>query len=309
MRISTFSVSFRAMGSRIAIWLSASSMDDARILEQTPVWFEAWEANLSRFRPASELSFLNDHAGQWVRVSKDVCQVLERALDAARLTGGLVNPLILPALEAAGYDHTFEADHFEPGPARPVGPAPDWRDIALDPGHSLVWIPAGTRLDLGGIAKGWAAQQAAERLAEVGACLVDAGGDMVGRGTPDPDKHAGWAVALAGPQGEAGGSADLIMLTDAAVATSGIDYRRWQRNGQVLHHVIDPRTGQPAQTDVLSATVVAADAVHAEAWAKAALIDGILPPVPASLTLRDGSRVTSPDFKTYWRESPCIENR
>lgn len=307
--MSNFSVSFRAMGSRINIWLSAPTLDDARILEQTPLWFERWEAGMSRFRPASELSFLNAHAGQWLSISQDMSYVIQAALDVAHLTDGLVNPLILPALEAAGYDHTFEAGSFEPGPARLVRPVPDWREIALDPAQCMVWIPAETRLDLGGIAKGWAAQRAAERMASFGACLVDAGGDMVARGAPDSEEPEGWAVALAGPEDEEDGAAGLIMLSDAAIATSGVGYRRWQRDGQLLHHVIDPRTGRPAQTDVCSATVIAPDAVQAEAWGKAALIDGRLPPVPAMLTLRDGSRVHSPEFKTYWRESLCTESR
>lgn len=127
------------------------------------------------------------------------------------------------------------------------------------------------RLDLGGIAKGWAADIAAQRLAKAGPALIDAGGDIAVSG-PMADGSP-WPIAIANPFAPED-SLGLLLLVRGAVATSGRDYRRWTRGGVEQHHIIDPRTGQPAQTDVLSATIVAPDGPAAEMAAKVALILG-----------------------------------
>src|SRR5437762_12126605 len=106
--MSNYSVQFKAMGSHIQAWLTADSVDEAQILTQLPTWFEEWEAALSRFRPTSELSRLNAQAGEWVIVSPVLFQNIADARDAAEMTDGVFNPLILNALEAAGYDRSFE---------------------------------------------------------------------------------------------------------------------------------------------------------------------------------------------------------
>ena len=134
-----------------------------------------------------------------------------------------------------------------------------------------VRLPHGMRLDFGGVAKGWAADQAAARLAAYAPALVDAGGDIAISGpmvNGDP-----WPVAVADPM-EPERDLTLLMLRNESVATSGRDYRRWARNGKMQHHIVDPRTGRPAETDVLSATVIALTAREAEVAAKVALILG-----------------------------------
>jgi thiamine biosynthesis lipoprotein len=125
------------------------------------------------------------------------------------------------------------------------------------------------RLDLGGVAKGWAADQAAQRLASTGPVLVDAGGDISISG-PMAD-GLGWPIAVANPFAP-DDSLGLVRIVQGAVATSGRDYRHWQRGGIEQHHIIDPRSGRPAETDVLSATVIAPDGPSAEMAAKVALL-------------------------------------
>jgi thiamine biosynthesis lipoprotein len=151
------------------------------------------------------------------------------------------------------------------------------------------------RLDLGGTAKGWAAAAAVRRLRSAGPALVDAGGDIVVSG---PMADGGpWPIAIASPFGEGDAPLGVLRLSAGAVATSGRDYRRWRQGGEERHHLIDPRTGRPAETDVLAATVVAGDAVSAEAAAKTALILGsragmawieARPGLAALLALADG---------------------
>jgi thiamine biosynthesis lipoprotein len=134
-----------------------------------------------------------------------------------------------------------------------------------------VRLPPGARLDLGGVAKGWAADRAARRLGATGPALVDASGDIAA--SAPPRGAPGWAIGVADP-GDPGGQLALLCLARGGVATSGRDYRRWRRAGRWWHHLIDPRTGLPAETDVVSATVVAPTALDAEVAAKVALLLG-----------------------------------
>jgi thiamine biosynthesis lipoprotein len=187
----------------------------------------------------------------------------------------LVIPTLLPALEAAGYDQTFEQVSAGPGQPLPPGSLPaaagDWRGIRALPGGRSILLPEGNRLDLGGFAKGWAADQAVRRLRARGPALVDAGGDIAVSG-PRANGQP-WPIAVGDPL-HPGGQIAVLRVARGGVATSGRDYRRWRAGGEWRHHIIDSRTGRSAQTDVLSATVAARSALEAETGAKAALILG-----------------------------------
>lgn len=264
---------FSAMGCQMLAVVDAAGARAAERLRRVPAWFAAWERRLSRFRPDSELSQLSRSGGAPARVSPALAAALGAALGAARLSGGLVTPTALAALEAAGYDRPFAelAPELAWRAQAPRIPA-DWRQLRLDLAARAVALPAGVRLDLGGTAKGWAAAEAARRLSGAGPALVDAGGDIVVSG---PMADGGpWPIAVASPFGGGDAPLGLLQLAAGAVATSGRDERRWRQGGEERHHLIDPRTGRPADTDVLAATVVAGDAVSAEAAAKAALILG-----------------------------------
>jgi thiamine biosynthesis lipoprotein len=311
--IEPYQISFHAMGSQFNVWLETEA-DGETVLRQVPGWVEAIEARLTRFRPESELSRLNAHSGKWVSVSDTLLQAVLAARHAAWLTEGLCNPLVLPALVAAGYERSFaEMQRQGLNDSRAV-PAPvlvpDWRGIAVKPRHHLVRLPAGAQIDLGGTGKGWSAQQIADRLAVYGPCLVDAGGDLVARGKPQG--MAGWQIQVAEPgQPDAAPPVTSILVSDVAVATSGIDYRRWMRGGKPQHHLIDPRTGQPAATDVFAATVIDSSAMLAEAYAKALVILGsaagldwiMQQPQRAALVVRtDGAVLATADFLSYAAE-------
>jgi thiamine biosynthesis lipoprotein len=127
------------------------------------------------------------------------------------------------------------------------------------------------RLDLGGSAKGWAVDEAIRRLAPHGPVLLDAGGDIAVSG-PQADGTR-WPIGVADPH-TPGAHLDLLLLEHGGVATSGRDFRRWQRNGIWQHHLIDPRTMQPAISDVLSATVIGPSTAQCETAAKVVLLRG-----------------------------------
>jgi thiamine biosynthesis lipoprotein len=164
------------------------------------------------------------------------------------------------------------------------------------------------QLDFGGVAKGWAAHQASKRLAADGAALVSAGGDIA-ISAAGADGQL-WPVAIDDPF-RPGEFIQTLMLGKCGVATSGTDYRRWKQGGRWSHHLIDPRTGQPAQTDVVTVTVIAPDALQAEMAAKTALILGsgpglewlaARPEFPALLVLETGEFLYSHHFEDYfWR--------
>ncbi len=260
--------SFRAMGCTVEVQLQTEA-DGHVLLAALPAQFDALEDQLSRFRPHSELMQLNARAGEWVAVSRELFENIANAKQAARLTDGLYNPLVLPAMIANGYDRSFELI----GSAVTTHQADigDWHDIGLRRAAREVFVPAGTAVDLGGIAKGWTAGLIADQLAEFGACSLSIGGDIAVRGAPAG--QAGWSVAIADPVN--GGTLEAFALRDTHVVTSGTDYRRWQTSdGQDRHHIIDPRTGRPAESDVVSVSIIHPDAPTAEAYAKAVLMLG-----------------------------------
>ena len=246
---------FRAMGTDVELLLNAEHGPQAELaLDAAEQEVRRLEELLSRFRPDSELSRLNA-GGRLDGAHRDLVQVVELALAARVATGGLFDPTVHDALVAAGYDRTFEdvpGDGPPAGPARPCagGVTVEGSTIALEPG---------TRIDLGGIAKGYAADRACELLATAGPCLVNAGGDIaVGGGA--------WPIGV---------TDDLTLeLSAGGLATSGRDRRTWRRGGEGQHHLIDPRTGRPAHSAAARVTVVGKSATQAEVLAKVAFLGG-----------------------------------
>jgi thiamine biosynthesis lipoprotein len=248
---------FRAMGTEIELLVEAD--DAGRALDAAEAEFHRLEALLSRFRPDSELSRLND-AGS-LDAGPDLCRVLELALAASERTGGRFDARVHDAVVAAGYDRSFEqvpsdADEAVDLVARPL---PGGARVS----SGRIELAPGVRVDLGGIGKGYAAERAAEILATAGPCLVNAGGDIATR-------DGAWTVGVE----TAAEPLTLELTGGSGLATSGRDRRRWRRGGRELHHLIDPRTGVPAESDLLRVTVVAGDAVEAEVAAKALFLAG-----------------------------------
>ena len=263
---------FFAMNTRILLFSRA--WDSADLLCQAEQLFHEVEERFSRFRPSSELSRLNDMSGRSVTVSPEMFDLLHRCRQFHRLSDGLFDPAILPDLESSGYDRSFELVPSHLPEANPTNRAPgngSIADLAMDGRRRTVQAPPAVRLDLGGIGKGYAVDRAAQLLAPAADFLVDAGGDIFasGRG-PDGD---GWLVAVANPLNE-DENLDVVRLRGQALATSTVTRRRWQRGGRRLHHLIDPRTGEPALTDSLSVSVIAPSAVEADVFAKVALLLG-----------------------------------
>lgn len=242
-------------------------------LANVPEWFEEWEQVLSRFRYDSELTRLNQIHERPVQVSKILWNVLEAARNAEQLTGGLVTPTLLDAMIEAGYDRPFDVlPHQTQYMAETVFAASlPQTAITVDKSAQTITLPSGMGLDFGGIAKGWAGHETLKRLQSEGPALVNAGGDIAISG-PRADGHP-WQVGVTDPF-HRGREMETLYLNRCGVATSGKDRRRWTRNGVFQHHIIDPLTHQPAETDLLTVTVLGPDVMQAEAAAKAAFILG-----------------------------------
>ena len=266
---------FRAMNSDIL--LAAEGPADALTLgfKLTRDFIHASEERFTRFTDSSELSSLNRAAGAWFQASPQLFEVVQLACDLAAETEGLFDPTMLAALEAAGYDKSMDEIRANgvSKSTRSISPARSaFRAIQLDELTQSIHLPANTRIDLGGIAKGWIAEQAALRLSEyAAACAVSAGGDMFMVGLPSGETR--WPIGLEDPRDV---SRDLttLFVGPGAVATSSIAKRRWQQGRRTQHHIIDPRTGEPADTDWMSVSVIAPHAALAEVYAKALLIGG-----------------------------------
>jgi FAD:protein FMN transferase len=246
---------FRAMGTEIELLVDAE--DAAAAFTVVEAEFERLEALLSRFRPDSELSRLNRDGS--IEAGPDLRRVVDLALTARSSSRGRFDPTVHDAVVAAGYDRTF-ADVPRDGDGPPAAVAPAGGEVLID--GARITLAPGVRLDLGGIGKGYAADRAAELLGATGPCLVNAGGDIAIRGGT-------WPIGVATSAGTI-----TLQIADGAVATSGPDRRSWRRNGRTLHHLIDPRTGAPAVSDVLRVTVVAPDAVAAEVAATSLFLAG-----------------------------------
>jgi thiamine biosynthesis lipoprotein len=256
----------------------------------------------SRFRLDSELSAINAAAGRWVAVGTLLGRAVEGSLEAARWTGGAVDPTVGRAMRMIGYDVDFDLlvganRHLE----LRLEPVPGWSAVEFDRRRRSVRTPAGVELDLGSTGKGLAADLAADAaLTAAGpdaGVLVSLGGDIATAGRAPDD---GWRILITDDSATSpDAEGELIAIEHGAVATSSTTVRRWRSTeGVTVHHIVDPRTGVPAVTPWRTASVVAGMAEHANAASTAAIVMGITAPdwlraagLPARLVANDGTVV------------------
>jgi thiamine biosynthesis lipoprotein len=215
--------------------------------------FAEREQVFSRFLADSELNRVNACAGRPVLVSALFAQVTALALQVAEETEGLVDPTVGRALEAAGYVCDFAELESDPAPAGPPSPGA-WSSLRVR--GRCVWAPPGVHLDLNGVVKALAVEDALDLLAGDG--FVSAGGDLAARGEI--------TVSLPGSH--------AVLLKSGALATSGSVKRHWLRGGELQHHLIDPRTGRPSRSPWGQVTVCGATCLAADTAAKAAYLVG-----------------------------------
>ena len=271
---------------------------------------EAIDAAASRFRADSELSRLNAMpAGESraLAVSPLFAQAVRLAIHAADASAGAVDPTLAPELVALGYDRDWHELIAVPSSAR-LGDGdrlvvyrsrrPRWEEIHVDDDPARVTLPVGVQLDLGATAKALAADRGARAAHEASGLgvLVSLGGDIA---TSGPPPAGGWAIHVTddhrdGPDAPG----QTIAIQSGGVATSSIVTRRWRHGGRAMHHVLDPRSGQPVRGPWRTVSVAAATCAEANIASTAALVLGgdarawlADQGLPARLVARDGSAV------------------
>ena len=278
MRLVTESVpgpataAWRALGCEVRVAVTDPGvLADARALLAAEL--DDVDEACSRFRPDSELRSLRPGAN---KVSALLAEAIAAALRAAELTDGDVDPTVGAAMIAAGYDRDFQA-LADDQPSRPVTvrSLATWRDLKLS--GTRLDLPEGVQLDLGATAKAWAADRTAVFIAAAlgTGALVSLGGDIAVAGPPP---EGGWPIRVqdvtGDPAAEPDGPFAMVTLHDGGLATSSTKARRWRRGGDVLHHILDPRTGAPAEPVWRTVTVAAGCAADANAASTAAIIRG-----------------------------------
>jgi thiamine biosynthesis lipoprotein len=267
------SARWEALGTTAEIFVATESeLDHAR--EILSAELEAIDVSCSRFREDSELARVNALPGRWVDVSRLFLEAVHVALAAALATEGDVDPTLGRALRVAGYDRDFaELPALRTGRVTFV-PAPGWRLVQVDRSRPAVRVPRGVELDFGATAKALAADRAARACAAAlsGGALVNLGGDLaVGGQAPE----GGWPVRVTDDHAasfEAPG--ETVTISDGGLATSSVAVRRWRRDSDDLHHIIDPSSGRPAAEVWRSVSVAAADCVAANIASTAATVRG-----------------------------------
>ncbi len=292
----------RIMATNVSIHLAVSPDEEAAAragVEAGMTWLRAVDKRLTRFQEDSELCRLNRAAGRWQPVSPLLFTAMQAALAAAKASSGWFDPTLLPQLETLGYDRDFSRVAHTPaedgaGGELATAPGGRWRGIQLDAQRKRILLPEGTRLDLGGIAKGWAADVALRGcLRAFPNVIVNVGGDLRLRGERGPGEP--WAVGIRDPQydhlPDPSPNIAVISFHQGGLATSGATSRWWYHGGQRQHHLLDPRTGRPVhlwmQPDqqmadtardagqlIATATALAPTAARAEVAAKVALLRG-----------------------------------
>lgn len=281
-------------------------------LERCFNMFRDFEARFSRFKKESELSRFNTKTEGKQIVSEQFFALFEKAVEYHLFTEGLFNPTILSALEKEGYTKSSH-EGFTSAEDAPTNNSPilSLGNIAADK-EALTIDTCGARIDFGGIGKGYIIDQVTLFLRSQGYYnfFIDAGGDLYAGGRNEEKNYPYWAVEIENPKYPDQSLATLT-LSDMAATTSGINRRHWINGTEVKHHIIDPRTGKSAETDLVSVTVVAHETALADVLAKSILILGreaggafaARKNIAALLADAKGIATTTPLLDTYlWKK-------
>ena len=246
--------------------------DDAQMDDATKRlwhWLDSFDVSCNRFHEDSELSLLNDRDGATTSISPTLELALVAALRAAEVTDDLVDPTVLPALLALGYDRDFdELVGDDAIPERRAVSATGPSSIHLDTAAHTVTLDPPCQLDLGASAKALAVDLIADDVAPSGGVVVELGGDVAVRGE-GPDGP--WAIAVSDSL-VLDGLEPRVAFRHGGIATSSNATRTWRAGGRTVNHIVDPRTGKCANGLYTSATVSASDCVLANAFSTAALL-------------------------------------
>jgi thiamine biosynthesis lipoprotein len=262
------------MACDVTVLVRAGCVEAETAIDEVVDLFAAVERECTRFDPDSPLMHANRAGNDWYPVPDFCFKAVAESAAAYEYTDGLFDPRVLRTLTALGYDRSlpFETGNVAvDGFMRALPSSGRWHPGIDDRRHE---VRIGENpIDLGGIGKGLALRWSAERLrSRLASFLIEAGGDCYL--SEDGPEDGRWHVGIEDP---AGGTSPLavLRLSGTGCATSSIRVRRWEAAGQPVHHLIDPRTGAPSRSGLLSVTVVHPDPAAAEVWAKVLFLHGL----------------------------------
>ena len=233
------------------------------------------EATMSASLATSAVGKINAAAGKEpVVAAADTVKVLSFALETARASGGAFDPTVGPVVKLWGIGTDDARVPRSDALEKALGLV-GYDRVSLDASTGMVYLEdEGMRLDLGAIAKGFAADEVARVLGKRGVsrAIVDLGGNILCVGEKAPGTP--WTVGIRNPETSHGEPVIVVRASDSSVVTSGVYERYFEENGKRYHHIIDPKTGRPAEGDLLSVTIVARESMTADALSTAAFVLG-----------------------------------
>lgn len=223
------------------------------------------EGRMSANREGTEVFEVNAAAGTAaVRVSPDTLFVVGKALEYARLSNGAFDPTIGVVVKL--WNIGMEGERIpEDAEIESALGLVDWTSVVVDQKASTVYLPKrGMRLDLGAIAKGYAADEVERILSEhrVRAAVVDLGGNILVFGKKADGSP--WRVGIQNPFSERGKYLGIASMGQGTVVTSGVYERYFERDGKRYHHILDTKTGRPVETDLVSISVISSSSIDAD---------------------------------------------
>ena len=243
---------------------------DAALLDEAETLIGSLEEQVSVTDEHSDI-YAIDHTGSG-SLSGNAAELMEQALELCRRTGGALDISVYPIVQAWGFTTgSYQVPDEET--IQSLLPLVDYTQIQYDAATGVITLPEGMEIDLGSVAKGYAGQLAAQMLREHGvqSALLNLGGNVQTVGTK-PDGSP-WQIGIKDPQGE--DAMMVLSVEDQAVVTSGGYERYFEQDGQTYWHIMDPSTGHPADSGLISVTIVGDEGVVCDGLSTALFVMGL----------------------------------
>jgi FAD:protein FMN transferase len=266
----------KAMGTNVSVWFwTDREADAAKAAEAMFTEIKRLDKEMTTWLPDSELSKINAAAGDKpVVVSDETIAVIARALDVSKRSDGVFDITVQAFHGLWKFDEDMDGSLPDQADVKKRLALIGWKDVIVNKAKKTVFLKRkGMAITLGGIAKGYAVDKCVALLKARGFTdfMVQAGGDMYVAGSKGKDP---WVVGVRDPRGPKDSMFAIAPIKDHSFSTSGDYERGFVKDGVRYHHILDPRTGQPAHAS-RSVTIRAKDAFTADAWSKVMFIDGV----------------------------------
>jgi thiamine biosynthesis lipoprotein len=265
----------KAMGTYVTVWFwTDREADAAKAAKSVFDEMRRLDAEMTTWTKDGETAKINAAAGvKPVKVSDEELEVIERAVDISRRSGGVFDITVEAFRGLWKFDEDMDYTLPDPAEVKKRLAMIGWKDIVINHKAKTVFLRRkGMAITLGGIAKGYAVDKCVALLKKLGFTdfMVQAGGDMYISGSKGPEP---WVVGIRDPRGPRDEMFALEPVKDHSFSTSGDYERGFVKDGVRYHHILDPRDGQPARAS-RSVTIRAKDAYTADAWSKVMFIYG-----------------------------------